>query len=546
MSLKRTGEGRQIAGLLLAMLLLFTVEGIVVWHLVTAARWDSAFLLFVFLGLPFVFVILLIDWLMLVSLAVLILRSRVLRAAANSDNTLVPLAKVQPDPQLVLKGGETLTLERRKRRKLRGILSAALGVIVFGSLGELCVLAVLPSLNPLYAVFAPFDAPPPPAPSPLDWLCAAFPVVLCVVLLASLVASGFSGRRERITADDLGITIERSRLLRRRRRHIPWNDILLFLSAFGMSAASSAGGYTLWGRDHFVGLTIHERKTVAPMPGSLPSTQAPDSPGEAEYQYTGGYDAYLERGRRLLATIAVRSGQPLRVSQKATGLLSFMQRRFPSIAVDVEHALAAPETGMPWQPSPEAVAAAPPLGTRLTLQRRMAPVPTGIETLIWSVLLWLFISLWWNSSLISEFSIPKALSGDVALVAFFSICGLLVLVFGWLLAATRRQQSRPAVIADDAGLRVSSSSSAKQGVLPWAAIRAWVVVPPAAGSRRPPTYIVFSDAKRLSWTEPEDAKLGGRGVKGDRRAAYRERAAQLHAIIAARTGLPLRELRLAD
>ena len=52
---------------------------------------------------------------------------------------------------------------------------------------------------------------------------------------------------------------------------------------------------------------------------------------------------------------------------------------------------------------------------------------------------------------------------------------------------------------------------------------------------------LFSEAEKLSWTEPAEARLGGK-VAGDRRAAYTQRAAELHTLIYARTGLPLHDL----
>jgi hypothetical protein len=58
----------------------------------------------------------------------------------------------------------------------------------------------------------------------------------------------------------------------------------------------------------------------------------------------------------------------------------------------------------------------------------------------------------------------------------------------------------------------------------------------------PPTYVVFTDKQTLSWQEPLTAKLAGRAIQGERHAAYEAAAQQLHALIAARTGLPLRRI----
>jgi hypothetical protein len=55
-------------------------------------------------------------------------------------------------------------------------------------------------------------------------------------------------------------------------------------------------------------------------------------------------------------------------------------------------------------------------------------------------------------------------------------------------------------------------------------------------------YHLFIRLAGHTWVEPGNAKLAGRGVQQDRQEAYRERAAQLHRLIALRTGQPLREI----
>jgi hypothetical protein len=166
--------------------------------------------------------------------------------------------------------------------------------------------------------------------------------------------------------------------------------------------------------------------------------------------------------------------------------------------------------------------------------------------LIYLLLMGLVIVLPFYSLSVIPFTPQNALHGDIYALAFWGCLGPMLSGFAIGYGYLWRRRRAPIIVGDAEGLQRRVGNSATDVALPWQAIRAWVVVPPAAGSRRPPTYIVFADTKRLSWTEPEDAELGGRGVKGDRRAAYRERAAQLHAMIAARTALPLRELRVQE
>ncbi len=75
--------------------------------------------------------------------------------------------------------------------------------------------------------------------------------------------------------------------------------------------------------------------------------------------------------------------------------------------------------------------------------------------------------------------------------------------------------------------------------IPWENVRQWVVVHfsdnPARGSR----YGVYGrGTKPIIWHERPDDRL----ASGGGRAAFAQRAEELHAMIAAKTGLPLLEL----
>jgi hypothetical protein len=125
--------------------------------------------------------------------------------------------------------------------------------------------------------------------------------------------------------------------------------------------------------------------------------------------------------------------------------------------------------------------------------------------------------------------------------------GILVLfvpIGGYIYAFMQQRNRLPVILVDDLGITRKTANSATTRTIPWAEIRAWAVLPPKLGDRRGPTYFVFTEGNKISWREPEDAALAGRHIAGDRRAAYRDCAERLHALIAARTGLPLRELRL--
>jgi hypothetical protein len=125
----------------------------------------------------------------------------------------------------------------------------------------------------------------------------------------------------------------------------------------------------------------------------------------------------------------------------------------------------------------------------------------------------------------------------IVLIALAVLVALMAIAFS-LIEGQRKQQ---AVAASD---NVLMSQGLSRVVIPWREIRAWGALPGAPDRKQPTIYIVMSETRSIIWSEPEDAGLDGTVPDGDRRVAYRARAEQLHAAIAARTGLPLREIRL--
>ena len=114
------------------------------------------------------------------------------------------------------------------------------------------------------------------------------------------------------------------------------------------------------------------------------------------------------------------------------------------------------------------------------------------------------------------------------------------LLAGGFIARLRQLQRFPVLIADANGMRFSNGRY-NRVVLHWLDIEAWMIVPAKPGSATGDTYVVFTQTHYLYWKEPADAQLAGRKVRGDRVVAFRERAREMHELIAAQTGLPLRE-----
>lgn len=456
------------------------------------------------------------------------------------DAQQLPASPQQPNSALALHGGEELFLEHHRANYSSLIRESILLFVAFlllGVLGDTLIVSVLPafmhaSFNPLAE---PFDAtvdPTPPMPNLLDWFTVALPMALGLILFFVGLISQISNRRQRISADDRGITVRYSG---HHTQFIPWNDIYLALWD-GIQDEDVAGTYTLFGREHTLSFYIHVHRLF--LPSGKPMRQVP------QFVFSGGYDAYIQDARRLIATIAARSMTPIRIARFFPKTQQRMQQRFPMHTLTRAQALNAPLATAPWQP----LSAPPPAGTLVELAARPPFRPTAIRAIIWLIVL---IAIIVGSAILSNASAtyadpsmnPIAETFASPLTASIVIAALMVILVpaAYTLASTAYTQRYAPIKADDAGIMTGSGNKAV--VVAWEEVRAWGIIPPPPGTRRAAKYVIFTDSQqRLTWQEPHDAALGGRGVKGDRQAAYRQRSEELHALIVAKTGQPLHDL----
>ncbi len=540
MRLKRTGTRTRALLWVLLALALDAYQGIVAWHLVTAGQWSwlqSTFVVMLVLFVPlWIAFLALLHSLLLYFLRQRLRIERVVRAAAEHDGQRAPTATIQPDQARALASGETLTLEIRRVKSggfLRGaeVYRNVFMPLLIAYTWERVMFLFLPGLG--YSNFNIFSIPPliagpPPAPSPLDWACAVFAGVLGILCFVGLML-GNTPRWERIHADDTGITLAQAR--RRRSHFISWSDISVFLRTEERRDDTPRGTYLLQGQRHALALTLH---------GEAPITKQQERRKTLaeRLEYPGGYERYTEDARRLLATITVRSMVALRVSPRQSTRIRRVGRLYPLASLDTEDILALPAAPASLQPTAATIERARVYSGELRLRARLpwlrvwlAAAPVGVFGV-------LFMYPWLT------LPAPPLGGTGVSWVALFTLAisipsflGMGVLVgFAWY------RQRLPVVVADERGLvrKGGQPSPSFPQDIPWEVVRTWVLVPPPPGSKRPPYYVVFADERRVGWPEPPDAKLAGRGVHRDRRAAYQERAELLHALITARTGQPLR------
>ena len=118
-----------------------------------------------------------------------------------------------------------------------------------------------------------------------------------------------------------------------------------------------------------------------------------------------------------------------------------------------------------------------------------------------------------------------------------------VLVTLYIVLFLRRQRYRknPDVSADASGLTTWGRFKDQPVTVAWERITAWVIISPKQGTTKPFRYLVVGDGLRLAWSEPTYGQYTWQSASSPQ-GTYRKQAERLHALIAARTGLPLREL----
>ena len=458
----------------------------------------------------------------------MIVRRRQARALAARDPSSVIEASPQPDPSLALAPGETLTLTRRY--SLNAVFHG-LAVILYLPgvvfLVESLILLALPafgrsSFNPFYN--SGLDGASAPPPTSLDWLAAALPLLFVAGALVHSVWRMLHDRVSEMSADDAGITV-RNGLGRRR---IAWYEIELCARLLEGPGIAPLGGYAVWGRSRSVSFTIPgvEQETDHE-PGS--------SAWDARYIFTGGYDRYIRDARRLLATIAARARTPLLALRLAPGREARDDLAKTMISMTEERALALPLAG-PLSTPPDATVAAPlQEGEPVSLRARDVPLPvTGSWATDAFVIPYGFGVLVWLSARFSDnwLAILASVAVAIALLVFYTI----------LFIRQRRVGGMPDVSADEAGIMTWGRYKDQPVQIPWQAVTAWVVAPPKRGTTQPFRYVVLGDGLRIGWVEPTSGQHAWQSVTNPR-GSYHKQAERLHALIAARTGLPPRELR---
>lgn len=501
-------------------------------HLIVSGDWKGDLLFLSVMGACLmILVVLVFIALFAFSSYLCLLRERQYRSLAIGDGQVAKKAPVQPDEQLALRSGESISLGRRRSwREIFTWFSMALIVSpILAFVGEMVIFFALPTLghsplNPFSMpsfVFEPAPASPPP--SWLDWFSAAFPLAFGVFLLVAVVLVAWSELPQEIVVDDRGIT---KKTFLHKSQFIPWNDIALFVRSVEKKPGQLEGSYALWGKEHQVVFEID-----APPAARKQKKTALDT-----YMYQGGYALYRANAERLLATVVARAHVPL-FAYMTPQLVKRLSQRYPHL-LSLENIANAPlASQIQAEEHPVSMEGALPSEVRLGV--RVSLPGLVLESLVWcGVLTGLFLG--WLHFMPGFMDIYSSI--PLPLPWFYVLLEVIVVPLSCATAYRRRRIKRPAVIADNQGLTSKTGRQDTTIFIPWGEIEAWAVRRLPRNGYEDRLYVVCSVNQTLTWVEPANAKLAGRRVEGDRQGAYRERAAQLHRLIAQRTGQPLREI----
>ncbi|HEU4785172.1 MAG TPA: hypothetical protein VFS83_17675 [Ktedonobacterales bacterium] len=531
MRLLRTGYGIKIAlatafavlvmgyGLFVAIYLIIRGHFDPFWSIETLGiAVSTLFLLLIMVGLCF-------------GMRTLVMSKRQAQAVAARDPSAVSEASPQPDPGLALRSGEILTLRRRYSLSDRfHALASLLYLPAIIGLSEIVIFEALPAfgsspLNPLY--HPDLDGPPAPPPATLDWLAAAFPVLLAVCLLGYATWQNLRDGQSEIVADDAGISIRNGL----KRRRVRWSEIDLFARTPDTSNIASPGSYIVWSRSQSLSFGV---------PGI--QQEADYEPGSrswsARYRFDGGYGVYARDARRVLATITARAHIPLLVVRSASERANQNRRDSAITSMTEERALALPLAEPRYSPSGDPASAELEEGETVSLQAHtwLQPVTGdwGVDFYMWIPTIWVF---GWA---IGQVTGTVTYLWPVAVVVIAAVA-LLVTLYVVLFIRQRPYSRMPDVSADESGLTTWGRYKDQPVTIAWERIAAWAVLRPPRGSIKPFRYVVVGDGLRLAWSEPTYGQYTWQSASSPQ-GTYRKQAERLHALIAARTGLPLREL----
>lgn len=305
-----------------------------------------------------------------------------------------------------------------------------------------------------------------------------------------------------VSLDDTGLEVKRRG---QRAQRLAWSAMRRFMIV-GLPGESQYVKYCVASDDRFLEFIIVDSTIIDQNDRMLMERDAESAAN------------YRADAKALIATIAVRSGSPL----LAVGLdiLPGEVEDFPPKLLD-QGGFASTAQGS----EPILLPIARPY--RLLWQRATRWMPI---TIIMSVV-FLFS--------VYQPALPPVnrIFSTVLLLTIASIEPFLFISLSW-------SNEHPSIRADEHGITIPGTTRTRKPGVAWHDVTAWGVVERVVGGQAERRHYLWHDERgdRLEWVETDDLQLAGRGTPAERRAAFRARAARLHAAIARHTGLAPRDL----
>jgi hypothetical protein len=517
-------------------------DAVVVAHIVTYVHFRDVWGTQIIFSAWYVLLIAMFTAVICANVWILRHRQRRVQAMMRRDPSVISVASHQPESSPALHGGEVLTLTHRGSANT---FFKGLTILVYVPLWivgyEFIIIQLLPSfrgsaLDILGSLF--LKAPNAPSSTALDWLAVGLPVLLAVSCMAYVAWGDIHKCFQRIVANDTGITMSNGL----RRVFLAWDEIELFAQVSPEKATVPdilpTGNFVLWGHSQSANFAI------------LAIDKDPDMDSfsrtwDTRFLFEDGYQTYLKDAQRLLATIVARARTPLLATHIRAPRKAEARWSAAIASLSERDAQTLPLAEGKFQPlvSSESEASHKEVRVSLKTRRQSAPITTSWANDLSILFLAVIYLLWAGARVIASTpALPFTVFAVITGAAFD-----LTMLGGYVVLFRRQQRLKPRadVRADEDGLTTWGPYLDQPTTLPWPSITAWVVIPPANISQ-PSLYVVYGDGLRLTWVEPAEAPYPWSGVNFSSPSMYRKQVAQLHALIAARTGQTLRKLQIVE
>jgi hypothetical protein len=483
------------------------------------------------------------DWSALVGLAIflvplmigvpwgLIASTRWRWHAAQIIHTLpasgdAPISALQAERDLALASGETVAISRIiPNRRLWNVIWGYLFIVPF--LGLFCESGLITLFQihwPPETSLATFSA----RLSPMLAVTLAMPMVLALLLFLPTILGDRFVRRLRLHADDDGLTVTRGF----HSITFPWDEIHLCLYIptrySHRSNLAFDGTYVIGNRTRQVAVTLYFRDILYP---------------KSAMQFSPRSWQWIWEWERVLATIAERSLCPMRVPtvrQAQSQQMAEAERDDVGVQLDPPPLVPAllqprPDLVAAMQHAPATVVLRPRVrvGRILSLSAKMTGFIGGIVVVSFGS--------GWLASAVGLASQKDSLMFDNPM-EFAIFAGPMLIMLACIslwFGITSVYEKRPTIIADAKGITQKMRKQKQSRTLAWEQIEQWVVTPLGDDPAQGMNYRLVALKPRVQsiwWNEvPGDTLADPKGTQ----AAFQERAEQLHALIAARTGLIL-------